>query len=117
MFRRLVPDIDGLWLFPDNDILSPGVIRGMLEYGAEHDVQSLVFNASLLDWGAYVSMRPRPNDVAATVAGVLRAAAGGRRDDLPAVTPLTDMEIRVNEDVARLPRLSKAPPDGVRGVR
>lgn len=107
LFKRLVPSIDGLWLFPDNDVLSPAVIREMLEYGRRHDVHTLVFNASLLEWGADVNVRAPPHDVAAAVKRVLHAATNGAGGALPPVSPLTGIEIRVNE--VHEPRISMAP--------
>lgn len=99
-FKRLVPRIGALWLFPDNDILSPNVIREMLGYARDHGVHSIVFNPSLLDWGALVSMNSRPSDVAAAVARILETLAAGRTRTLPVLTPLTEIDVEVNETVA-----------------
>ena len=35
--------IDGLWLLPDNRILSPDVVREMMSYSAKHKKQVVVF--------------------------------------------------------------------------
>jgi ABC-type uncharacterized transport system substrate-binding protein len=99
-FKRLVPRIGAFWLFPDNDILSPNVIREMLGYARDHGVHSIVFNSSLLDWGALVSMSSRPSDVAAAVAHILETLAAGRTRTLPALTPLTEIDVEVNDTVA-----------------
>lgn len=118
-FQRMVPAVDGFWLFPDNEILSPRVMREMLDYAQKHDVHSLVFNASLLEWGALLSVGSRPGDVADTVARVLDAVTGADTEGtanagttatasakestsvgtsstgIPAITPLSDIDVQV----------------------
>lgn len=99
-FKRIVPDVDGFWLFPDNDILSPGVLREMLDYMVEHEVHGIVFNPSLIEWGALMSMGSRPDDVARAAAAVLDAVVARRSDAIPALTPLAELDVRINEELA-----------------
>jgi len=99
-FKRLAPRVNGLWLFPDNDILSPQVIKEMLDYALDHGVHGIVVNPTLLDWGALLSVSSRPTDVARSVAHVLDALTSGSRSDLPIMTPLSEIDARVNERVA-----------------
>ena len=48
LFNRLVRDIDGYILFPDNRILSRGVLSEMMTDASRHRVQVAVFNEPLL---------------------------------------------------------------------
>lgn len=99
-FKRLALKVDGLWLFPDNEILSPEAIREMLHYALDHHVHTIVFNPALLQWGALLSVSSLSTDVANTVAHVLHALTTRPADEIPAVTPLTKVDTRVNENVA-----------------
>lgn len=100
-FKRIAPQLDGLWLVPDNDILSPPVLRELFSYAAVHRVHSIVFNPSLLSWGALLSVSSSTPNVAATVAGVLDAIVAGRTADLPRISALTAVDTKINDDVAR----------------
>lgn len=99
-FKRIAADVDGLWLLPDNTVLSPRAIREMLEHAAARGVQSLVFTPSLLEWGAVLSVTATDLDLARTLAGVVDVLADGRGDALPPITPLTELEARVNVQAA-----------------
>jgi ABC-type uncharacterized transport system substrate-binding protein len=100
VFKRLAPEIDGLWLFPDNRVLSAGVIREMLGYALRRNVQVVVFNPTLLKLGALMSASTQPEDIATTVLRVLDAAGDGEIQSIPALTRLSQMDIRVNAAVA-----------------
>ncbi len=97
LFTRLVPEIDGFWLFPDNRILSGEILRQMLTYAARHRVQVAVFNDSLLSIGATLSTTPVDTDVAATILQVAEKLVDADGEDLPPISPLTDIAVRVSE--------------------
>jgi len=101
-FTRMVPAIDGFWLFPDNRVLSANVLRQMLAYARRHDVQVAVFNESLLELGAALAASPSPDHVAAAVADVLLELEAGRFDALPPLSPLSDLSIRLGERLEQL---------------
>ena len=101
LFKRLASQVDGLWLFPDNRILSPPVLRELLSYAVSHGVGVLVPNDSLLSWGALVSVSSTPDDVARNVRTVLDRVSSGATKGLPAMTPLTEVKLEVNAGVAR----------------
>lgn len=97
-FRRLAPEIDGLWLAPDSGILSTAVIREMLAIAAELGIGVLVFNENLLDAGGLVSVGASSAHVAARVVETIeRIRSGGA---LPAEIPLSEGTVRVNPAVA-----------------
>jgi ABC-type uncharacterized transport system substrate-binding protein len=101
LFKRLAPQVNGLWLFPDNKILSPPVLRELMTYAVAHGVGVLVSNDALLSWGALASASSTPADVARNVRGVLDRVSGGSTSGLPAMTPLTEIKLQVNAGVAR----------------
>ncbi|MDZ7644519.1 MAG: ABC transporter substrate binding protein [Woeseiaceae bacterium] len=107
LFRRMLPQIDAFWLFPDNRILSPAVLREMLEQARRHDVHVAVFNDSLLELGATLSATTDPDDIAATIVDVLHRIEQGRLGDVPSVSPLTEVRTRVNDRLERQLRLAE----------
>jgi ABC-type uncharacterized transport system substrate-binding protein len=110
LFKRLATQVDGLWLLPDNRVLSPDVLRELLSYALAHSVGVLTLNESLLRWGALVSAVSVPADVAETVRFVADRVATGQTAGLPAMTPLRAADLRVNQTVAMalgLPRISE----------
>jgi ABC-type uncharacterized transport system substrate-binding protein len=99
-FKTIAPRIDGLWLLPDNRILSPDVVRAILAHGAKHHKQIAVFGDNLLDMGALLSSASDPDDVVERV--FLRF---DHRDEEgrflgPDLVRLTDVQVHVNAAVA-----------------
>ena len=101
LFKRLAPQVNGLWLLPDNKILSPPVLRELMSYAVAHGVGVLVSNDALLAWGALASVSSTPADVARNVRAVLDRVSAGSTANLPPMTPLTEIKVQVNADVAR----------------
>ena len=94
--RRMVPEIDGLWLLPDNAVLSPRAIREMLDHAGSRGVQTLVFTPSLLEWGALLSVAATPTDLADALARIIDELLAGRATELPPLSSLSELEARVN---------------------
>jgi len=101
LFNRLVRDIDGFILFPDNRILSRTVLTEMMSYASRHRVQVAVFNPPLLELGATFSAGAVESDIAAQIAAVLEKATSGRWSEVPPLTPLTEMDFRTNPAMLR----------------
>lgn len=100
LFRRLAATVDGLWLLPDKDALSPPALREMLALSATRGIGVLTFNEALLSRGALLTATAVPSDVAATVAQIVERVVAGRTADLPSMTPLRAAALAVNVDVA-----------------
>jgi ABC-type uncharacterized transport system substrate-binding protein len=100
LFRRLATAVDGLWLLPDNDALSPAILRELLTLASTRGIGVLTFNETLLARGALLTAVAVPADVAETVARVVDRVVAGRTADLPAMTPLRAAALAVNVDVA-----------------
>jgi ABC-type uncharacterized transport system substrate-binding protein len=96
LFRRIAADVDGLWLLPDENALSPSVLRELPSYAATRGIGVLTFSEALLTRGALLSATSVPADVAATVHRVVERVVAGRTDGLPAMTPLSAAEFTVN---------------------
>jgi ABC-type uncharacterized transport system substrate-binding protein len=110
LFKRLAGQVDGLWLFPDNRVLSPTVLRELLSYANSHNVGVLAPTESLLRLGALASAASVPADIAETVRLVAERVAAGKTRDLPAMTSLRAAELHVNPVVAAalgLPRVTE----------
>jgi ABC-type uncharacterized transport system substrate-binding protein len=112
MFNRLTPDIDGFWLFPDNRILSPSVLRQMLSYASRHRVQVAVFNPALLDFGAALSATAVDSDIAETVVSVAHRVMRGDGESIPTVTPLNEIIVQTNDAVIKKPEVAAANGEG-----
>ena len=110
LFNRLVRDIDGFILFPDNRILSRTVLTEMMSYALRHRVQVAVFNEPLLEFGALFNAATIEDDIAARIALVLEQAIEGDWQSVPPVTPLSKIEVQPNPLV--LQRLGLAAPSG-----
>ncbi len=108
LFNRLVRDIDGFILFPDNRILSRSVLMEMMSYASRHRVQVAVFNDPLLEYGALFSARASEADIAERITAVLDKVLSGGIDSVPKITSLTEIDIRPNDEV--LQRLGLVPP-------
>src|SRR5262245_40873925 len=100
LFKRLAPQIDGLWLVPDDRILSPRMLRELLSYAVSHGVRVCVFSDAVLDWGALMSASPTPEDIARTLRRVLEAMMENGGKALPPLTPLSEVIVRINMQVA-----------------
>jgi len=99
LFNRLIRDIDGFILFPDNRILSRGVLTEMMAYASRHRVQVAVFNEPLLEFGAVFNSGTLHSDIAATITSILDEVLSDDFDNVPAITALSAVEIRTNPAV------------------
>lgn len=99
LFNRLIRDIDGFILFPDNRILSHGVLAEMMAYASRHRVQVAVFNEPLLEFGAVFNSGTLPGDIAETITDILDDVLSDNFESVPPVTPLSSVEIRTNPAV------------------
>jgi ABC-type uncharacterized transport system substrate-binding protein len=95
-FRRMVRDIDGFWLFPDNRILSGRVLREMLADASRQQVPVTVPSESMLEMGATLSMSTVAADIARTIVKVIREVQAGRLTSLPPITQLTEIRVETN---------------------
>ena len=96
-FKRMIHEIDGFWLFPDNRILSPRVLKEMLQQANLRHVPVAVSNDAMLKIGAAISVSTVTSDIAATIAKVLERIRAGDIDSLPPVTQLSEVRVVTND--------------------
>ena len=93
-FRRMIRDIDGFWLLPDNRVLSARVLQQMLADAKHRRVPVSVPSDSMLSLGAVISMTTKASDIASTIADVVRQIGNGDIDRVPSITPLSEIAIK-----------------------
>ncbi len=111
-FRRMIRDIDGYWLFPDNRILSPRVLAQMLEEANSLQVPVAVPNEAMLQMGAAISLSAIASDVADTIVRVIREIQAGRLEELPPITPLSEIRVATNDAQLQMRAIVDASSEG-----
>ena len=103
MFRRMIQDIDGFWLFPDNRVLSSRSLQEILETARRNHVAVAVPNESMLEMGATISLATEAEDIAATIAGILRKIQSDGLKNVRPVSPLSAIRVvtRDSENVVK----------------
>lgn len=92
-FRRMIRDIDGFWLFPDNRILSGRVLEEMLSDAKRQQVPVTVPSESMLELGATLSISTVAADIARTIVRVIREVQSGNFESLPPITQLSEIRV------------------------
>jgi len=103
LYRRMAQDIDGFWLFPDNRILSSRSLEKILESARQGQVAVAVPNESMLKMGATISIATQAEDIAATIAKIIRKIQSDGLLSVPAISPLSTINV-VTRDDARVVR-------------
>ncbi len=106
-FRRMVRDIEGFWLFPDNRILSARVLKQMLDEAHQQQVPVTVPNESMLAMGAAISISTVASDIAETIVSIVRRIQAGELDKVPPITRLSEMRVKTNDDVLKKQTVAK----------
>ena len=96
-FKRMIREIDGFWLFPDNRVLSPRVLRDMLDQANRRQVPVAVSHEAMLPMGAAISISSVASDIAATIVRLLHRINTGDIDSLPPVTGLSEVRVVTND--------------------
>lgn len=110
-YKRLIPKIQGLWLVPDNRVLSRDVIRDVMVHSVREGKQVAVFSHQLLALGGLLSAESGYADIAEQV---LERVEQMHEDTGTPITPLTKATIRINAVMAQ--RLNLTPPKTLRGL-
>ena len=98
-FKRMVRDIDGFWLFPDNRVLSRRALQQIMEDAQRHQVAVMVPSESMLQIGATISASSVASDIAATITKVVRQIEAGQIAKVPAITPLSEIRFEFKDAV------------------
>ncbi len=100
-FKRMAPHIQGIWLLPDNRVLSRQAIKELLSFSVRSGKQVAVFNDELLRIGGLMSVTPRVEEIADRVVERLQAAHNTEGVPGPQLLLLEDGDIRINRAAAR----------------
>ncbi len=100
-FKRLVPDIDGIWLLPDDRILSHRVLRELMTYSTRHRKQVVAFTPDLLRYGAVMSASGVETDIVDRLLTALRESADHPGRSGFQLLPLTEARIETNAGLLR----------------
>ncbi len=92
-FRRMIHDIDGFWLFPDNRVLSVRSLQEIFDTARRAQVSVAVPNESMLKMGAAVSMATEAEDIAATIVKIIRKIQSGGLQAVPDISPLSAIRV------------------------
>ena len=103
-FKRMVRDIDGFWLFPDNRVLSRRALQQIMNDAQRHGVPVLVPTESMLLSGASISISSVASDIAATITDIVRQIQDGNIDQVPPISPLSEIRIKTNDTVQLVDR-------------
>jgi len=99
IFRRMAQNIDGFWLFPDNRILSPRSIEKILDTAKRGHIAVAVPNDSMLNLGATISISSQAEDIAATIARIIRKIQADGLESVPAISPLSAVRVLTRDSV------------------
>lgn len=99
-YKQLAPKIQGLWLVPDNRVLSHEVIRDIMSYSVKQGKQIAVFSHELLGLGGLVSAESSYADIAEQV--LVRIKQAQEYVGVPGapVAALTKADTRINAVMA-----------------
>lgn len=94
-FKRMIRNIDGFWLLPDNRILSARVLTEIVDRAESRGVSVLVPSPGMLAMGASISVSTVASDIAARIHDVAKAIAAGEIDRVKPLTPLTEVHVEI----------------------
>jgi hypothetical protein len=100
-YKQMAPLVQGLWLLPDNRVLSGRIIKEVMSFSVRNSKQVAVFNDDILRLGGFLSVTSRPEEIAAKVAQRLDEAYRGKGVPGPDLLLLQEGDIQVNAIVAR----------------
>ena len=113
-YKQLSPKIQGLWLVPDNRVLSRDVIRDIMAHSVKAGNQVAVFGRELLGLGGLISAETSYADIAEQVLTRVRQAQEASGVPGAPVIPLTRTVIKINTVMAK--RLNLKIPGTLRGM-
>ena len=104
VFKRMIRDIDGFWLFPDNRVLSRRALQQIMDDAKRHGVAVLVPTESMLPSGASISVSSVASDIAATITKIIRQIQDGKIGQVPPISPLSEIRVKTNDTVQMVDR-------------
>jgi len=99
-YKQLSAKVQGLWLVPDNRVLSREVIRDMMGHSVREGIQVLAFSRELLGLGGVMSFESNTVDVAEQVIAKVRQAQESSGMPGADISPLAKGNMRINAVMA-----------------
>lgn len=103
-YKRISGQADGLWLLPDNRILSRATIQELMSFSLRNGKQVAVFSEQLLRLGGLFSATSSAEEIAAKVLRRLEERGRGAEDD--GLMFLQQAVVRINPVIAQRHRLT-----------
>jgi len=116
-FKRMVRDIDGFWLLPDNRVLSTRVLREMVAQANRRQVSILVPNPKMLPLGATISVSTVAADIAARIGEIVERIHQGQLDAVPPMTALSAIRVEINDALLSRQTVANGAPAATEGSR
>ena len=99
-FQRILPEIDGYWMFPDNRVLSSSAIREMMSLARGSRVGVLANDPRFHQIGAFISAAHDPHEIADQAYAMLNAARDSATFRGPEMSPLKNCLVTIRPEVA-----------------
>lgn len=100
-YKQMAPLVQGLWLLPDNRVLSGRIIKEMMSFSVRNSKQVAVFSDDILRLGGLLSVTTRAEEIAAKVAQRLQEAYKGKGVPGPDLLLLEEGNVQVNAIAAK----------------
>lgn len=100
-YKRMVADIDGFWMMPDNRVLSARVIREILDDAHRRNLAVVVSHDAILPLGAAISFTTSASNIAETIIDVLETIQADGIAAVPPITELSEIRTRTNDAVLK----------------
>ncbi len=100
-YKRIAPTLQGLWMLPDNRVLSGRTIKELMSFSVRNAKQVAVFSDSILRLGGVLSITTRAEEIATKVEQRLQAAYKANGVPGPELLLLERGEIQVNSVAAK----------------
>jgi len=114
-FKRMIREIDGFWLFPDNRVLSPRVLKDMLTQANRRRVPVAVSHEAMLSMGAAISVSSVASDIAVTIIDVLQKINAGNIGNVPPLSDLSEVRVVTNDALLKQHVSAEATAEGSGG--
>jgi ABC-type uncharacterized transport system substrate-binding protein len=100
-YKQMAASVQGLWLLPDNRVLSGRIIKEVMAFSVRNSKQVAVFSDDLLALGGLLSITSRSEEIAAKVVQRLQEAYRGKGVPGPDLLLLEEGDIKINAIVAK----------------
>lgn len=100
--KHLPADVEGIWLLPDNRVLSIRALKEIMNYSVKHGKEVAVFRAELLKLGGLFSVQGKIEDVVKQT--LIRLKKSNVQKEIPGadVQMLKAAKISINSKMAKL---------------